>query len=345
MKHNIGNGINNVGNGNLRIVSLISQPSLTLFDISNHAFEKDKIETYTVNIDEPNCLRMRAKVMQSQGFILIKNRLEIYENTSDIFRCVGDYFLLTLLQKGNAYVEDTYHTSSRNALRQNNLYFKSNIDFQEVIHLVKGEKIQYLALLLDKNFVRSLLRENYKELLQYDLYKQEVESRFTANLSIPLELNMYEAIKSLFALSFEEPVHRQLIHLKIIEILFLLKLNRSKLVDISPTDQYYIDRLKEIKSWIMINHHKEFTLRSLARNFGINELTLKAGFKELFGQTIRQFVIELRMEEAKSLIIKNTETVNEIAFKVGYKSVSHFIQTFKKHFGTTPHQYKNLDEN
>ncbi len=59
----------------------------------------------------------------------------------------------------------------------------------------------------------------------------------------------------------------------------------------------------------------------------------------MYGKTIRSFIIELRMEKAKSLL--GNHTVSEMAGILGYKSVPHFINTFKKCYGYTPKQGLN----
>lgn len=344
----IGNGIKNNGNGNLRMVSLLNAPALTLFDINNYDVN-ERAKKECIEIHEPAALTMHANIIKSDGFIFVKNELEVHQNITDHFSCIGDYYLLTLLQKGNAHIEDPkskHNKKSKHPIEQHYIYFKADINDQNAINMAKGEKIQYIVLLLDKNFVNSLLRDNYKDLLTSELFIPKKQDGLPSpiNTCIPIALNLYEAMKSLFELSCEEQIYLPFTKLKIIEIFLLLDLNCNKEPDDACIKQCNIDHFKNIKAWIVINHSKGFTLKSLSRKFGVNELVLKTNFKDLFGQTIRQFVIELRMQEAKNLIIQNEESVNEIAFKVGYKSVSHFIQTFKKYYGITPNQHKTLND-
>lgn len=345
MIEDIGKGIKNVDNGILRMGSVITTPAITLLDINNVGSDEKTVKKKCIEIKKPDFLSMRACVIKSEGFIFVKNQLAIYENMTDLFRCKGDYFFLTLLQKGNANLEYSRTKASKTArwaIEQNQLYFTSDTDLQDTIHMKKGAKIQYVVLLLDKTFVRSLLEKNDDDLLNCPLYVHCMPDSPRINLSIPLDLNLYEAIRSLFELPCEEPIYLPFAKLKIVEILLLIKHNYYKGRSNPFIVQYDVELFNSIKLWVTRNYNQEFTLRSLSRNFGLNELMLKTGFKKLFGQTIRQFVIELRMNKAKSLIIQNEETVNEISFKVGYKSVSHFIQTFKKHYGITPSQHKTL---
>ena len=78
----------------------------------------------------------------------------------------------------------------------------------------------------------------------------------------------------------------------------------------------------------------------LALKVGINQTKLKAGFKELFGKTIFEYLTYIRMNKANELL-KNTEfTIGEIAEKVGYKHSQHFSTAFQRNFGFTPSQFR-----
>lgn len=84
----------------------------------------------------------------------------------------------------------------------------------------------------------------------------------------------------------------------------------------------------------------------LAHLFGINEHKLKYGFKVLFGTTPFKYYNELRMQEAKTLIKNTNNSLEAIAFNLGYKSYPHFSNFFKAKFGYSPSQFKkNLEAN
>ncbi len=78
------------------------------------------------------------------------------------------------------------------------------------------------------------------------------------------------------------------------------------------------------------------TIATLSRQVGVNESKLKWGFKEIFGQTIFQFVLCQRMNLARELILTKDMDVSQTPFAVGYRNISHFINGYKKIFGVTP---------
>ena len=80
-------------------------------------------------------------------------------------------------------------------------------------------------------------------------------------------------------------------------------------------------------------------LQELAKQVGLNIKKLKSGFKEYYGSPVFTFLLNYKMELAKTLLIEQQFNVNEIASKLGYSTSSHFISAFKKKYGITPKQY------
>ena len=93
----------------------------------------------------------------------------------------------------------------------------------------------------------------------------------------------------------------------------------------------------------------------LNRNFADNNLSIEMAADELgtttesvrqavlekTGKLYKDYIISLRVEYAKKLLLTEPLSVNEICEKTGYNNVSHFIQLFKKMTGTTPTKYRS----
>jgi AraC family transcriptional regulator len=72
---------------------------------------------------------------------------------------------------------------------------------------------------------------------------------------------------------------------------------------------------------------------------------LSAIFSSIEGITIEKYVILQRIERAKELLAYNEMSLNEIADSLGYSSVQHLSQQFKKTTGLTPSQFKQQKDN
>lgn len=78
----------------------------------------------------------------------------------------------------------------------------------------------------------------------------------------------------------------------------------------------------------------------LAQNRLQNYALLSSWFSEQEGQTIEQFYIAQKIERVKELLMYDELTLSELAFKLGYSSVGHLSNQFKKVTGESPTVFK-----
>jgi two-component system response regulator YesN len=78
----------------------------------------------------------------------------------------------------------------------------------------------------------------------------------------------------------------------------------------------------------------------IADELGITQPYLSFFFRKATGQTILEFISEIRLQEAKRLLKDSNCTVMHVAQAVGYSNDIGFIRFFKKHEGITPGQYR-----
>jgi AraC-like DNA-binding protein len=100
-----------------------------------------------------------------------------------------------------------------------------------------------------------------------------------------------------------------------------------------------VGKIKQAKEIIIDEMNNPPGLQQLAKQVGLNIKKLKSGFKEYYGSPVFTFLLNYKMELAKTLLIEQQFNVNEIASKLGYSTSSHFIAAFKKKYGITPKQY------
>ncbi len=104
--------------------------------------------------------------------------------------------------------------------------------------------------------------------------------------------------------------------------------------------QYDIDKIREAREYLLMNMEHPLTVIELSHKVGINDFKLKKGFKQLYGVTIFDFLLEARIDKAKRLLLETDTPVHEIAFATGYKNVSSFTAAFKKKLGIPPSALK-----
>jgi AraC family transcriptional activator of pyochelin receptor len=85
---------------------------------------------------------------------------------------------------------------------------------------------------------------------------------------------------------------------------------------------------------------EKISLASLCKKTALNEYKLKKGFKELFGVSIREYKVYLKMAHAKWMLLGTKEKISAIAYSVGYERHVSFTLEFKKRFGVSPKEYR-----
>ncbi len=86
----------------------------------------------------------------------------------------------------------------------------------------------------------------------------------------------------------------------------------------------------------------DMSLEKLAGKFDLSLYALGKFFKDETGMGFKDYLIKLRMEEAKRLLGESDKNLNEITMDIGYSNVSHFIKTFKKLEGVTPAEFRQM---
>jgi len=97
-----------------------------------------------------------------------------------------------------------------------------------------------------------------------------------------------------------------------------------------------VEKIQQAKKYILDNLVSNLTIPIIAANVGTNQCYLKKGFKEVFNQTVFEFIQENRMIMARHFLQNESPNITEIAHSVGYSSLSSFSQSYKNYFGITP---------
>lgn len=84
----------------------------------------------------------------------------------------------------------------------------------------------------------------------------------------------------------------------------------------------------------------EITLNVLANEFHLSAQYISQLFKNEIGVNFLAYLTNIRMEQAKKLLLSTDDTVAEIAEKSGYADYRVFTKAFKKSEGVTPSQYR-----
>lgn len=115
-------------------------------------------------------------------------------------------------------------------------------------------------------------------------------------------------------------------------------MNRIKKVCFSNEEQ--IKTVIGTRNFIENNFQKELNLELISHLQYVSKFHLLRLFKQYYGMTIRQYLIDTRIRKSKEFLNKGM-SVTETCYAVGYESPNSFITLFKSKTGATPTEFKN----
>lgn len=119
---------------------------------------------------------------------------------------------------------------------------------------------------------------------------------------------------------------------------------------IDGVSNYYLENNQNDKNvietalkYINENYQKNISLATVSNYYNLNYSYFSRIFKKIIGISFSQYLLKIRMEKAKELLVSNPELkISDIAKLVGYNedNVQNFTRAFKNHFGKSPKNFK-----
>ncbi|MEM1145013.1 MAG: AraC family transcriptional regulator [Pseudomonadota bacterium] len=95
-------------------------------------------------------------------------------------------------------------------------------------------------------------------------------------------------------------------------------------------------KLEELRSRLIRNPQRPWKVEELSREFGVSSTTLRRQFRNAFGQTLGDYLRELRLLMAYEGMVEKGWSSSSAAYRIGYTHPSSFSHAFKERFGITP---------
>jgi AraC-like DNA-binding protein len=97
------------------------------------------------------------------------------------------------------------------------------------------------------------------------------------------------------------------------------------------------DNIKDYIHWHLCEH---VTVAEVAAYYGYNARYLTTLFKEVTGTSIKDYIISIKIEQAKALLASTDNPVSKIGYSLGFQDNHNFSKYFKKATGLTPSGYR-----
>ena len=168
-----------------------------------------------------------------------------------------------------------------------------------------------------------------------------------ADKGIQFSQLLAKSLSSLFSeLDSASPTKRLTLFLQILGS--LMKSQDCECLNISHSDLkvHSEKRQQTLLNKVLELIHEEYVLevsvKQIARYVGMSESTLNRFFQRLMGQTFNQYIIDVRLAKACSLLIRSDLSVAIVANQSGFQNLSNFNRLFKRHKRMTPKEFRRL---
>lgn len=231
------------------------------------------------------------------------------------------------------------YKSSNNKLERNLI--------KEVFHR-RGEELKVALKTMNRQAVESMasgiaaalresidgnIRNHAKDLLQLSAYL----SGIAVDLDVDIE-NILDEGKELYGV-FKSQETMEKIHACILA--FFYRIMDELAGKQKNNNSLYVGKALQ---YIRENLYGEISLSAIADALYLSPNYLSRIFRQEVGEPFIEYTIRVKMNEVKRLLEQSPQKVYEIANKLNYRDVNYFSRTFKKIFGVSPSEYRELQK-
>ena len=300
-------------------------------------------EQYTVMQDGP--VEMKNYQLSTDGLFLLYSEMNFSDRIRIETEVEGDVIASQFIfckEKLNMAPSETHRPfRGRHNIRYiptSKESYEINADLEYIYFMLVLSKDYYLNLVdttspLHKDFMREMEKGKSVSYVDKDLY---------------VTPEMRQSIDEIRACKHDGDLKRMYTDTRIMELFFY------QLEQFSHTLQHQTDRnsIEDIDKLLLVRRYLESNYvnppaqKDLARVATLNESKLRTAFKKVFGLTIYDFVTQLRMDEARRLMLESKDkSINDIASQVGFSHQGNFTRAFKRYFGLSPKELMSQQNN
>lgn len=237
---------------------------------------------------------------------------------------------LTYIIKGSGYriVGNSYDHFSDGDL----VLLGSNLPHTWSSKLDEDVKSDAVVIQFSKEFISPFLELNESMLIKNMLETSIRGISFKAN---------EELVSKIIELTQTEGVDRIL---KLISILDVLSIKQGTLI--APNTFHNVVskksemRINKVCLFIQNNFYNKISLKEVANLIYLTESNFCKFFKKATGKTYSDYLNEIRINEARRLLVQSDKTISQISYECGFETLSYFNRVFLNKKGMTPSIYR-----
>lgn len=106
------------------------------------------------------------------------------------------------------------------------------------------------------------------------------------------------------------------------------------------TAYYQRKKLNLGRDYIAAHYTEPFCLATIAKSAHLSPYHFLRAFKKTYGQTPNEFLIQLRLTDAKHKLITESMSISDVCNHIGYASLGSFSALFLRQVGISPSHYR-----
>ncbi|KQB43537.1 helix-turn-helix domain-containing protein [Flavobacterium aquidurense] len=324
----------------IRSKILAHENSIIKIEIGDNYYSKNQLTAESINIKNSDSEIIKSSHLITQGMVILDTQMYFSTPQTIVFEIDEETVVMNFICCNNVEAHiDQLESEKYSKENTHNIFYTTN--YKATFKIPAFEQINYLSIILSKDFYYQIINEDWELhekfskniLLKKSSYLTSKYLPFTPAIQWVIHeiknCNRNGALKKMY---IETKVKELLVHQ--LEAIINLPVQKDQIDE----DDY--NKLQQAKLILDEDYVHAPTLAELSRLISLNEFKLKKGFKACFGTTVKSYIIKLRMEHAKELFKSKASTVSEVAYKCGYKDVSHFSAAFKNFYGFSPQKFK-----
>ncbi|QGQ96556.1 AraC family transcriptional regulator [Paenibacillus psychroresistens] len=206
--------------------------------------------------------------------------------------------------------------------------------------------MQYMNILFDPDFLNEQLTSTASthQFLPLKLFQEFQDSLASPVPNVKFRGKSMIELEHLLDIMYMEYCSKKIGYLSMLHgyaTLLLTRMFRMMEENLQSSDlRTAYDMLPQLLSYIEQHYAGHITLQDLAKESFYSPNYLSKMFKECLGFTFTEYVHEVRLREAKRLLMETEDSVESIGRSVGYVDKSQFFRMFKQSLGMTPQQHR-----